>query len=466
MLSRAAAALLVTLLAASSAAQTGSPVPDLGTRPDGVDWPRFLGPTGDSRSSEGPLPTSWQAGGPPLVWQREVGDGYSMPTVSRGRLFHFDRVGNRARLTAMNSETGEVLWTSEYPTDYEDYYQYSTGPRASPTVDGDRVYIFGVEGRLRCHRVTDGRLLWERDTTLEFGVVKNFFGVGSTPVVEGPLLIAQIGGSPPGSPKIHSGEVRGNGSGIVAFDKLTGEVRYQLTDELASYASPKLATIDGRRWGFMFTRGGLVGFEPGTGKQDFFFPWRSKVLESVNASTPVVVDDTVFISETYGPGSALLEVRPGGYEVVWKDPPGRGQSLQTHWNTPVHHDGHLYASSGRNSGNAELRAVDHATGEVRWSRPGLKRATLLWVDDHFLVLGEYGELRLVRANPERYEEVAMVDLSAIRVGAGNGKPLISYPAWNAPILSHGLLYVLGKGRLAAFELIAQEPNAAAAVPGR
>ena len=101
----------------------------------------------------------------------------------------------------------------------------------------------------------------------------------------------------------------GNGTGIVAFDKLTGKVKYKITDELASYASLKLATIDMRRWCFAFCRGGLVGFEPATGKVDFEYPWRARILESVNASMPVVVGREVFISETYGPGSTLLHAR-------------------------------------------------------------------------------------------------------------------------------------------------------------
>src|SRR5690606_25563868 len=109
---------------------------------------------------------------------------------------------------------------------------------------------------------------------------------------------------PPDSPSIASGQVKGNGSGVVAFDKLTGQVRYQLSDELASYSSPTLATIGDRRWCFVFARGGLLGFEPATGKLDFHYPWRSPKLESVNASNPVVVDNTVFISECYGPGSS------------------------------------------------------------------------------------------------------------------------------------------------------------------
>ena len=190
--------------------------------------------------------------------------------------------------------------------------------------------------------------------------------------------------------------MRGNGSAVVAFDKRDGSVRYRFSDELASYATPRLATIGGERIGFAFTRGGLLAFDPGVGASRFFFPWRARILESVNASTPVVVDDTVFISETYGPGSALLRVAGdddgAGFEVVWKDPPGRGKSLKTHWNTAIHHDGHLYASSGRNTGDAELRCIDHATGEVRWSEKGLNRASLLFADGYFVVLGEYGRL--------------------------------------------------------------------------
>jgi outer membrane protein assembly factor BamB len=363
-----------------------------------------------------------------------------MPAVSRGRLFFFDRHGNLARLTCMKSETGRELWRSEYRTDYEDYYELSNGPRATPVVDDDRVYTFGVEGILRCHRTVDGRLLWSIDTRRAFGVVQNFFGVASTPVVEGDLLIALIGGSPPGAPDIHSGKVRGNGSGIVAFDKYTGEVRYAVTDELASYSSPTVVTIGDRRWGFVFTRRGLVGFEPSTGTVDFLYPWRAARLQSVNASNPVVVGDTVLISECYGPGSALVRVRPGGFDVVRRDR-GRDASLRMHWATPVYHGGYLYGCSGSGSSDAELRAVDYMTGRVMWRRPGLGRTTLLYVDGHLVVLTEEGRLLLVKATPRRYELLAETS------GA-----LVEYPAWSPPVLSHGLLYVRGKNRLVCLEL--------------
>ena len=208
--------------------------------------------------------------------------------------------------------------------------------------------------------------------------MQNFFGAGSSPVVEGDLLIAMVGGSPPGSPGIHSGQVVGNGTGIVAFDKTTGDVRYAVSDELAGYASPVIRTIAGRRWGFVFARGGLVGFDPISGAIDFHFPWKARPLQSVNASNPVVVDDTVFITESYGRGSALLRVKPGGYEVIRQDG-RRNLSLATHYGNVVSHDGILYGSHGRHEGPAELRAVDHATGEIRWSEPGLLWTTLLHV---------------------------------------------------------------------------------------
>lgn len=434
---------------------------DLRTRKDGEDWPRFLGPTGDSKSAERGILAPWPESGPPLVWQRPVPSGYGMPSVSRGRLFQFERDGDRATLVCLRSETGEELWRFAYPTNYEDQYGYDNGPRCSPIVDGGRVYILGADGMLYCLRVSDGKPVWKVDTAQQFNVVQNFFGVGGTPVIFEDLLIAQIGGSPQESLAVPPGQldlVAGNGSGVVAFDKYTGEVRYQLSDELASYAGPTLAEIGGRPWCFVFARGGLLGFDPATGKLDFHFPWRAKILESVNASNPVVVGDQVLISETYGPGAALLKVKPGGYDVVWSDDDRnpRNKRLQTHWNTAVHVDGYVYGSSGRHPDNAELRCIELATGKVMWSQPGLTRCSLLHVDGRFVCLAEQGTLLLLKANPERYDEVSRADIPdpAVKVPAGVRPPsLLKYPAWAAPILSHGLLYVRGRDRLVCLELI-------------
>jgi outer membrane protein assembly factor BamB len=420
--------------------------------PGGVDWPRFLGPAGNGKSPETGILTDWGECGPPVVWHRRLGTSYGIGSVAGGRYFQFDRHGDQARLTCLDSRTGELLWKFEYPTDYVDLVGYNNGPRSSPVVDDGRVYIFGAEGMLHCVGAENGKLAWKVDTARRFGVVQNFFGVGTTPVVEGDLLIVMVGGSPPECRDLGRFDLdraTGNGTGIVAFDKRTGEVRYAITDELASYSTPQLATIGGRRWGFVFARGGLVGFHPATGEVDFHYPWRARLRDSVNASTPVVVGSEVFISEAYGPGSSLLRVKPGGYEVVWRDPAGRNKAMQTHWNTPIYHAGYLYGSSGRYSGQAELRCIEWRTGKVMWSQRGLGLASLLYVDGHFVCLSEDGTLRLIQATERGYVPVAE---TVVRETPG-GERLIEPPAWAAPILSHGLVYVRGVDRLVCLRLI-------------
>lgn len=404
-----------------------------------ADWPRYLGPDGDGRSEETGLSLAWSAEGPPRLWRVEAGEGYAGPAVADGRLFLFDRQGDSARLTCLRASDGERLWQVSYPTDYEDMYGFSNGPRTTPVVDGDRIYTFGAEGRLRCHRVADGELIWEVDTAERYGVVQNFFGVGSSPLVEGDLLIVPVGGSPAGSPGVRSGAVEGDGSGIVAFDKKTGKERYRITDELASYSSPVARTIGDRRFVFALMRGGLVAFEPRGGKVDFGFPWRARRLESVNAANPVVVGDRVLISESYGPGSALLRVRPGGFDLVRKDPP-RGKTIEAHWATPLHHEGYVYACSGMSGGDAVLRAVALESGEIAWSKKGLGRFTLIYADEHLIVLTEGGELLAVQATPAAYREVS------------RSEPLVRGPAYAAPVLSTGLLYLRGRDGLLCLDL--------------
>ena len=419
------------------------------------DWNDFLGPERNGKSQEKIDIVPWGKTGPPVVWHKKIGVNYGAPTIADGRLFMFARHGNMARLTCMESDTGTERWRFEYPTDYEDMYGYNNGPRACPVVDEERVYIFGAEGMLHCLRVSDGELLWKIDTAARFNVVQNFFGTASTPVVEGDLLIAQIGGSPPGTPKdvwASNGKPPPNGTGIVAFNKKTGEVIYKISDQLASYASPIMATINGRRWGFMFARGGLVGFEPATGKLDFYYPWRCPKIESVNASSPVVAGDLVFISESYEVGSSVLQVYPGGYKVVWKDSPRRrNQSMRLHWNTAIHHEGYLYGCSARHTNGAEVRCVELKTGKVVWAHRVNERASLLWVNDYFIYLGERGRLMLLKCTPEK-----MDILSETVPRDKNGRQFIEYPAWAGPVVSNGLLYVRGDDRLICFSLKPQK----------
>jgi len=133
---------ILLLAAGCSAEAVGEP------KGQGSDWPDFLGPRRDNRSTETGILTDWPEAGPPLVWQRELGTGYAIGTVSRGKLFPFDRYDDSNRLTCLDAKTGEEIWRFEYSTDYEDTYGYNNGPRCSPIVDGDRVYVFGQEGML------------------------------------------------------------------------------------------------------------------------------------------------------------------------------------------------------------------------------------------------------------------------------------------------------------------------------
>lgn len=460
--SSAAAGAASIALEGDAPTPTGTAPPNRARRRRGVDWPVFLGPTGDSKSTEKGLKTPWPAAGPRIVWQRKLGEGYGIGSVQAGRYFQFDRFGDIARLDCLDAETGEPLWKYEYPTDYVDLYGYNGGPRASPVVDGDRVYIYGAEGMLHCLRVLDGSVVWKVNVSAKFGVIQNFFGVGSTPVVHGEKLIVMAGGSPEEDRQLAPGQldrVSSNGSAIVAFDKRSGKVAYQTGDELASYSTPRIARIGETSVGLAFCRGGLLGFDPATGKVGFHFPWRARMLESVNASVPVVDKNEVFISETYAVGSALLRMTPQACEPVWKDDERkREKSFKAHWNTPILVDGYLYGCSGRNPPDAELRCIEWRTGKVQWSEPTQIRSSLLYVDGHFVCLGEYGKLQLIKVNPRRLEVVSEV-VYRDQDAAGPFPPgleppgLLRSPCWAAPILAHGLMYVRGDDRLLCVELI-------------
>lgn len=469
--------LLIASLFISGTALGAPPPRDLAKRKlaaglNQEDWPQFLGPRGDGKSTETGLDITGigaaeKAGRAPLpiLWRRKLGSGYGAPTVSRGRLYQFDRIKDQARIVALNAETGDAIWKYEYPTEYVDSYGYNNGPRCSIVIDEDRVYAFGVEGMLLCLSANDGKMIWSIDTTEAYGVVQNFFGVGSTPVIFEDLLLVMVGGSGRDAKKFTTSQlnlVEGAGSGIVAFDKLTGKERYAITDELASYASMKVAKVGNRNWGLAFCRGGLVGFEPKKGTVVFEFPWRAESLESVNASMPAVYQGQVLISETYGPGSTMLDLNPlNGPEkiaeppVVWKDKSGirDKKSLQTHWNTPVVHDGYVYGSSGRHTGNAELRCVEWKTGKVMWSEPDLTRTSLTYVDGHFLCLGEYGQLILFKATPKGFEPVSFDLLGGNPNKKISGGVLLKYPCWAAPVIARGLMYVRGDDELVCLELI-------------
>jgi outer membrane protein assembly factor BamB len=455
---------VIALITPSSPLPAAEPAPaaDLSTR-EGEDWGTFLGPSGTGSSSLAGIASPWEANGPRVVWQAAIGEGYCAPAVAGGRAFLFDRVANRLRLRAVEAETGRPLWEAGREVVYTDSFGYDGGPRAQPVVAGHRVLTFGPDGRLECRAIIDGSLLWEIDTSATYHVVQNFFGVGTSPLVVGPLrvgaeertlVVVQVGGSREGANPAAPERldlVKGLDSGLVAFDIGSGAEVWRATNQLASYSVPVLATIGGRPLILAWMRDELVAVEPATGKLLDRFRWRSDELFSVVAASPVVSGDQVLLSECYGPGSVLLALENDSFREVRRDKPGARprQALKTHWNTPVLRDGYVYGSSGRNAGDAQLVCVNWATGVVGWSEGGLGRSSVTLVDDHLLILGEYGDLVLARATPEKYEEVSRVR----PLDAASGRELLAPPCWAAPVIARGLVFVRGTGRVVCLDLM-------------
>lgn len=421
----------------------------------GEDWPGFLGPRRDSTSIETGIVTNWNESPPKIVWQFPLHEGYGIGSVADGRYYQLDAQRGTMSLYCLDAKTGKELWKFSYDFQYRDLLGYDAGPRCSPVVHGGRVFLYGVAGELHCLDAKTGAKLWRVDVNEKYGVVQNFFGVGSTPVVYGDLLLVMVGGSPEESSRLPPGaldRVQPNGSAVVAFDQKTGEEVYRLGDDLASYASMTWAKVGDRDYGLAFCREGLLAFDPATGTEDFHVPWRARILESVNAANPVVVGDEVLITETYGPGSAWISLDESdrfGEIVRQDDPDSREKSLQCHWNTPIYVDGYVYGSSGRHESNAELRCVDWKTMEVKWSEPGLTRSSLLLIDGHFVCLTEIGELLLFRPNPTKFDLVAQWTPT----DSETGRRLLRTPAWSAPIVSHGLMYVRAADRMLCVEII-------------
>jgi len=446
-------------------------LPSLATR-DGEDWPSFLGPRRDGTSSLKQIPLPWPESGPKIIWHAEMGEGYGAPAVALGRIVLFDRIDDKARLRCLHAETGELLWEVADPTDYRDTFGYDGGPRCCPVIAGDRVLTFAADGLLTCRSLADGEQRWQINTTARYHVVQNFFGVGAAPlVIDAPtdaapnrqLVIVPIGGSEPGTEPPAPERldlVKGVDSGVVAFDLSDGSEIWRTSEQLASYSSPVLTTLGGRPRLLTWLREELLAIDPAAGRETGSFRWRADELFSVNAANPVVLrnaagGEQVLLSETYGPGGVLLEVtatpRGDTFTPVWTSPKGArpDATLKAHWATPVVHEGHFYGTSGRNIGDARLVCVDQATGDVRWSERGLGRASVALVGQQLLVIGEFGELLVVKATPEAYTPLAEATLADPTTAA----PLLAPPCWAAPVIARGYAYIRGAGRVVCIDLV-------------
>jgi outer membrane protein assembly factor BamB len=415
--------------------------------PDAVthSWTSFLGPSHNAVSTETPLRRELP---PPLVWELAKGSGYASPAIIGDRLLFIHRLADEEVVDCLHAETGARRWRFRYPTAYQDRYGYNNGPRSSPVIDDGRVFTVGAEGKLHCVDLETGEVVWRRDFRAEYGVTQDFFGTASTPLVEGGVLVVNVGGP--------------RGACVVGFDTVTGRERWRAGVWGPSCASPVPATVHGQRRVFVFAGGesqppggGLLSLDPTTGAVDFTVSHRSRTYESVNAACPVVFGNHVFISASYRAGGSLVEIRPDfTRRIVWTT-----QDFALHFNTPIYRDGYLYGFDGRNQGDASLACVDAETGRVVWrevptwketfeqngrtreSVLGTARGSLLAVDGSFVCLGEFGHLIWMDLTAAGYTEVSRTWLVSAR------------ESWTLPVLSRGLLYVTQNSR----ELITGAP---------
>ncbi len=377
-----------------------------------LDWPQYLGPTRNGVYNGPPLAARWPAGGPKKVWQKSVGEGFAGPVVAGERVILFHRVMNQEIVEALDARTGESRWRYTYPTAYRDDFGFDNGPRAVPVVANGRVYTFGAEGQLHAIDVATGQRIWNVDTMRRFGVRKGFFGAAGSPLVENGRVIANIGGTD-----------GAKGAGIVAFSADTGAVLWTATDHGASYSSPVGATFGGQPTAVFFTRNGLVGLDPATGGIRFERPWRSRSAASVNAATPVVVGDTIFVSATYGTGAAALRVQGQRLTEIWSG----DEVLSNHYATSVYSNGYLYGFHGRQEFNPSFRAVDLQTGAVAWNVDAFHAGSVTLAGDRLLILKETGELILAAATPQAYRPLTQAHILPATVRS-------------LPALADGLLY--------------------------
>jgi len=388
------------------------------------DWPQFFGPTRNGVYRGPALLETWPAGGPKVLWRKDVGAGFSGPVVTQGHAILFHRVNNREIVESLDPLKGTTQWKYEYPTAYRDDFGFDEGPRAVPVVADGTVYTLGAEGQLSALDLASGKKLWSDDTREHFKVPKGFFGTGGSPVIEAGKVLANIGG---------------RDAGIVAFDSKTGKVLWTATTDEASYSSGVVANIAGRRTALFLTRANLIGLDPATGKIFFQKRWRALQAASVNAATPLVINDPagdlIFVSAEYGPGAGVFKVEGSNLTPLWTS----DETLTNHYATSVYRDGVLYGFHGRQEFGQSFRAVDLRTGKVRWSQERFLAGSVMLVGDRLLILREMGELVLAAASPEAFRPLARAAILPAVVRA-------------FPALADGRLYARNEKTLICLDL--------------
>jgi outer membrane protein assembly factor BamB len=349
------------------------------------DWPQFQGPTRNGVYPGKDLVETWPNGGPITVWKKPIGQGFSGPVCADQKLILFHRQANREIIQCLDATTGKEIWNTGTPTNYRDSFGFDEGPRSTPSISGNKVYTLGASGIITCTDFQTGSRQWQLNAAEKFKAEKGFFGFACSPLVVDGLVLLNIGGR--------------NNTGIIALEAETGKLRWKATNHDAGYSSPILSVHDNQRLGLFFTKKGLVGIGLKDGNVLQEFSWKSRNNASVNAATPLLIGNSVFLSSSYQTGAVLLDLGTMPWKKIWNG----DDSISNHYATCVYRNGFLYGIHGRQEYRPSLRCLDAKTGKVQWSKDGFGSGTLTLAGSDLLIMKETGELYQVEAAPTKYQ---------------------------------------------------------------
>jgi len=376
------------------------------------DWPHWRGPKWTGISEEKGWLTTWPQGGPKKLWTVRVGSGFSSVAVADGRVYTMGNTGNTDTVWCLKAETGEVVWKHSYPCPGE--FGGYPGPRATPTVDGNRVYTMSGAGHLLCLDAKSGDVIWAKSTMtdLKGRTPGAWWGFSCSPFIDGDLLIVPVGPT-------------------VALKKATGEIVWSSGDYKASYATAYAFDFNGQRLVAVFNAFGLVVVAETDGKEIGKLAWQTSY--DVNAVTPIVSGDKIFISSGYGVGCALVQITAEGLKVVW-----RNRDMKNHFNSCVLWDGHLYGMDEN-----QLRCMEFETGAVKWSERSTGKGSLIIADGKIIAMSDSGDLIVAEAVPTGFKPLARAKV-------------LGGLCWTTPALANGLVYCRNReGDLACVDLRAR-----------
>lgn len=390
------------------------------------DWPQWLGPTRNNHVS---ADEKFLSKIPPElkpVWKIKIGGGFSSPVVANGKLIYFDENGEKEVVHLLDASNGKELWQTPIANQYAD--EWGAGPRSTPFIDGQRVYVQSCNGEFRCLNLVDGKILWSASFEKDFGV--KFFGSkggegtaarrgnNGSGILDGNAVIVPVGST--------------NGATLVCFDKLTGKVLWKSGDEEAAYSSLQVATLAGVKQVIAFTADSLMAVDREDGKRLWRIPLKTGAKR--HAGTPVIFKNNIVVnSQTVG--LVCFEISKQEKQVSAKEL-WANRKLKINLSTPVHVGEFLYSQGA----NKNFVCVDAKTGDLRWEQPGFgkQNSSTIVFGDKLLVLTDEGELVFLAANREEYSE-----LGRIQVCGKN---------WNFPAYSNGKLFIRDSLELACFDL--------------